>query len=285
MPEIAFLLGDVTLARHDHHERLPAAFRRADWKVTCIDQEAVRLEAAGVRLGEHDPAAFDLIWLLGLGRASTFFDRMQLLHGLPQQRLVTPVDALVYWHAKYAWWRHMPETHASSDPAYLKDRLASGGEWVVKPTAGSFGRDVQRIRADAEGAAAIDRLTAHGSRFCLLQRFVAEIEHGEKRTLVADGRLIGTYLRLPGADLRANLAEGGTAAPADLTREERTLVQSLATELAARGIGFAAIDTVFPYLMEINLANPGGLPTLAALYGREYADDVVAALAARQRRH
>ncbi|MFU8816827.1 MAG: ATP-grasp domain-containing protein [Pseudomonadales bacterium] len=281
MPEIAFLLGDTRIARNDNHLRLPAAFEAAGWAVTAVPQEAVRLAPNGVRFGATDPARFDLIWLLGLGRAETFFDRMQLLRQLPQNRFVTRIDALVYLHAKYGWWRYMPETYASNDAGYLKSLLDQGGEWIAKPSAGSYGRDVERLRADPAGAAAIDRLTGNGAElYCLLQRFVPEIAAGEKRTLVAGGRIIGSYLRMPEAGFRSNLAQGASAQPASLEPGERRLVESVARELVSEGIGYAAVDTVFPFLMEVNLANPGGLGTLAELGGGDVAGDVVAAVVA-----
>lgn len=278
---IVFLLGDTTLARHDNHRRLPAAFRRAGWDVDVLPQESVGLGPGGVRLGAADPAAYTLIWLLGMGRAHTFLDRMQLLRLLPQEQFVIGVDALVYRHAKYPWWPRMPETHASSDPDQLAAVLRRGGDWVVKPAAGSYGRDVYRIRNDAEGHALLDRLTGQGrGEFCLLQRFVPEIVQGEKRTLVAGGRLIGSYLRRPSDALRANLAADATANPTTLSTAERELVESVADELITAGIGFAAVDTVYPYLMEVNLANPGGLATLAHLYGGDPAAEAVEAIIA-----
>lgn len=285
MPAIAFLLGDTRTARHDHHQRLPAAFRRAGWRVTEADTESVALTPVGVTVGGLDPADFTLIWVLGMGRQPTFLDRMQLLNLLPQRSFVVSTDALLYRHAKYAWWPDLPETHASADPDQLKARLAAGGDWVVKPPAGSFGRDVTRIRNDAAGRAAIDRLCGapEAARYLLLQRYVPEVENGEKRTLVAGGRIIGTYLRRPdvcgSGDFRANLAAGAEAAPATLTAPERQLVERLAAELVRLRIGFAAVDTAFPYLMEVNVANPGGLSTLAQLYGADPAPRVVDALA------
>lgn len=285
MPAIAFLLGDTALARHDHHERLPAAFRAAGWAVTCLPAEGLCLTPEGVRLAGADPARFTLIWLLGMGRRETFLDRMQLLRLLPRRPLVVDPDALVYGHAKYAWWRRLPQTYASADPAFLKACLAQGGDWVLKPPAGSFGRDVQRIRDDPAGRAAIDRLCGAAGpapAYSLLQRYVREVERGEKRTLVAGGRIIGTYLRRPDPGrpdaFRANLAAGGEAEQAALDPQERELVAALNAELVRRGIGFAAVDTAYPHLMEVNLANPGGLATLHQLYGRDPAPAVVDAL-------
>jgi len=279
VPDIAFLLGDTAKARHDNHLRLPAAFERAGWRVVGMTQEAVRLGPDGIRLGEHAARDFDLIWVLGLGRLETFFDRMQLLRQLPQARLVTAVDALTYRHAKYAWWQHMPETYASADAGYLLERLAAGGAWVVKPPAGSFGRDVRRIRNDPAGRTAVHEATA-GGRYCLLQRYAPQIEQGEKRTLVAGGRVIGSYLRHPETDLRANLAAGASAHATTLTPAEQALVDAITADLAVRGVGFAAVDQAHPHLMEVNLANPGGLATLEALYGEDPSDRVVAAISA-----
>jgi len=278
VPDIAFLLGDTTRTRHDNHRRLPEAFERAGWRVAGLPQDAVHLGPDGIRLGTHAAQDFDLIWVLGLGRLETFFDRMQLLHQLPQARLVTGVDALTYHHAKYAWWQHMPETYASAEAGYLLERLGAGGDWVVKPPAGSFGRDVRRIRDDATGRAAVRRATA-GGRYCLLQRYAPQIQEGEKRTLVAGGRVIGSYLRYPETDLRANLAAGASAHATTLTPAEQALVDAITADLAVRGVGFAAVDQAHPHLMEVNLANPGGLATLEALYGEDPADRVVAAIA------
>ena len=268
MPQIAFLLGDTRLARHDNHERLPRGFEQAGWRTTRIPQSDIRLTPRGVRLGGHDPAGFDLIWPVGLGAAASFLDRMQLLRELPAGRLVVSVDALTYWHAKYPWWPLMPETWASGDAAFLASRLADGGDWVVKPTAGSFGREVMRIRDDDDGRRAIEAAT-RGGRYALLQRYVPEVADGETRTLVAGGRRIGSYRRRPGPGGLTNLAAGGTAEPGEPDPAAEALVDELAADLARRGVGFAAIDTVAGYLMEVNLANPGGLATLAALYGGE----------------
>ncbi|MFW6093854.1 MAG: ATP-grasp domain-containing protein [Pseudomonadota bacterium] len=280
MAEIAFLLGDVGLARNDNHIRLPRAFAAAGWAVTNLDQECVRLTPAGVRLGERNPQTLDLVWLLGMGRASTFFDRMQLLRGVPQTRFVTAVDAFFHLHAKYAWWRHMPETHASGDAGYLTSVLRRGGEWVLKPAAGSYGRDVRRLTPGPAGEEAIAEATAGGDAYWLLQRFVPAIEHGEKRTLVAGGRLIGSYLRSPQVDLRANLAAGGAASPTELSVAEHALVTRVAAELTQAGVGYAAVDVAGGHLMEVNLVNPGGLGTLAELYGHDPGPAVVRAIEA-----
>ena len=49
-------------------------------------------------------------------------------------------------------------------------------------------------------------------------------------------------------------------------------MQQVHAELSAAGVGFASIDTVAGYVMEVNVANPGGLATLAEVYGEAEAD-------------
>jgi len=279
MPEILFLVGDVAQARNDNHRRLPAGFRAAGWDVTILPHDAVRLNRGVVQLGSHDPKRFQLIWVLGFGRWVTFLDRMQLLRLLDQNRFVTAIDALIHLHGKTSWSAHLPETYVANDLAFLQSILDAGGDWVIKPTAGSFGRDVVRIKGDDAGRAALHQFVGpEPGRYCLLQRYLPAAASGEKRTLVAEGRIIGTYSRRPGADFRANLAAGASAEPAGLSAGEMRLVQTLARDLAASGVGFAAIDTVFPHLMEVNIVNPGGLATMASLYGEDFTPAVIDAV-------
>lgn len=282
MPEIVFLLGDIAQAHNDNHVRLPKGFRDAGWRVTQLPHDCLRLDAGNLKLGNHDPARFDLIWALGFGRQTSFFDRMQLLHQIDQRRLVTSADAFMYLHGKYHWLDLMPETHASNDVGELAKIVAGGGDWVAKPPAGSYGRDVFLLRDGIDPTPALQTLTAgEDARYCIVQRFVPEIVHGETRTLVAGGKIIGSYLRIPRGELLANLSAEATPMVTELDAGELELVQRLADELLIMNAGFAAVDTAHGYLMEVNIANPGGLATLESLYGKDPTPAVVDAIVAR----
>jgi glutathione synthase len=173
----------------------------------------------------------------------------------------------------------MPETHTSSNATQLISQFQQGGEWVLKPTAGSYGRDVVRFADRQAGLQALSAMQArYPGAYLILQRFLPAALQGETRTLVAGGQIIGSYLRKPVADFRANLALDAQALPARLSSEEADLVRAIATDLAQLGAGYAAIDTVYPYLMEVNLANPGGLETMARLGSPDLAAAVVKAV-------
>lgn len=284
MPEILFLLGEAALARNDNHQRLPAGFEKAGWQVTALPHDCLGVRAGRIHLGGHDADHFEKIWPLGLGPRESFFDRMQMLRELDQQRLVIGADALTYLHGKYRWLNLMPETHAGNDADALAELIAQGGDWVIKPPAGSYGHMVHWVREGEDPMPALLALIGGAARrYCLVQRYVPEIASGEKRTLVAGGQICGTYLRTPTRDHRANLSTGGKASAARLTEDEARLVERLTGELLGLGAAFAAIDTVAGQLMEVNVANPGGLATLEAIYGVDPTPAAVASLIAHWR--
>jgi glutathione synthase len=283
MPEIIFLLGDLAEAHNDNHLRLPNGFLEAGWQVTELPYDCIRVDTGELRLGDHDPARFDLVWPLGFGRQKSFFDRMQLLRQLDQRRLVNSVDALVYLHGKYHWLELMPETHAGNDVAQLAQIIAGGGDWVAKPPAGSYGRDVHLLREGDDPIPVLQDLTGGpDALYCIVQRYIPEIVKGEQRTLVAAGKIIGSYLRIPRKDLRANLNAEAKSTTTELAPATLALVQRVANELLIAGAAFAAVDTAHGFLMEVNIANPGGLATLELLYGQDPTPATVTTLIAHK---
>jgi glutathione synthase/RimK-type ligase-like ATP-grasp enzyme len=278
MPEMLLLVGDPARARNDNHVRIAAGFRRAGWGVTVADHDAIEISNNGLLLADRSLKEFDLLWPLGFGRFDTFFDRMQLLAGL-ETRFVNSPDVLVYLHGKHRWLDRMPETHTSASPERLHAAIARGGDWVLKPTAGSFGRDVHLLREAEVTQGAVEAICVSlGSGYVMAQRFLPEVRHGEKRTLIAGGRPVGSYLRIPADGLVSNLSAGGRSERTTLSGEELALVLPIARDLAALGAGFCAVDTVHPYLMEVNVANPGGLATLSELEGCDPTDRAIASI-------
>ena len=276
-PKVLFLIG-AGPHRNDNHRRLPQAFAGEGWRVEVADHGELHLDRGVVKAGDTDLGECDLIWPLGFGERRSFLDRAQLLCRLDQRRFVNAVDAYTYLHGKLAFLEHLPETHAGGDAELLIKRLDDRSDWIVKPSGASFGQGVARIRNDADGHAAISR-TLNAQGFAIVQRHVESAAEGETRCLVAAGAVIGCYRRLPGAgDHRANLATGATAAPHSLSTEERTLAQTIATQLRDAGVGFAAVDIAHPYLIETNVANPGGLATIETLSGDDLAPGAVRAI-------
>ncbi len=279
MKSIAFLAAPGDSA-NDNRERLPAAFEAAGWRAALLFHESLGLTADGMAARDVGSrmvplASFDLVWILGFGAREGFLDRMQMLKTLGQARFVNTVDALVYLHGKFDLSEFGPQTYASADVDALMAIVAEGGRWVAKPTAGSFGRDVFLLAAeDIHCRAVFEHLTGRGAgRYCLLQRYVEEAEHNEKRVLVAGGDIIGAYAKTAG-----NLATGAVARRTELDAGETSLVRRVIAHLGSRGARFAGIDLAAPYVLEANVANPGGLSTLEQLAGVDPTPAVVDAL-------
>ena len=104
-----------------------------------------------------------------------------------------------------------------------------------------------------------------GGRYCVLQAYVEEIVAGETRSLWVNGSIIGSYLRIPDRNFLANLSQGARPRPAMLDSQQISIIDEIGNYLLKNGIRFAAIDMAFPWLIEVNVANPGGLATLSSL--------------------
>lgn len=286
MPAIAFFVSTAPPHANDNHERLPAAFRRAGWDVAVFDHQSIAHErgSAVAQTLEGDVVPLrdmDRYFLLGFGQAASFLDRMQILRGLDQNRFVNTPAAFILQHGKISLATSLsdaqPESYLASDVAYLMRHVEAGGEWILKPPAGSFGRDVYRVDAqDANLRVILEHLTEQG-RYALLQRYLPEAETSEKRVLVAGGEIIGAYGKRA-RDHRGNLSAGAVPTTASLSRKEEGLSGGLGARLKKRGVRFTALDVVYPYIIEANIANPGWLQTFESLTGEDRSDAVVAAL-------
>jgi len=244
--------------------------------------ERRRVVARDLSGGSVSLAEFDLYFVLGFGSQATFLDRMQLLRSLDQGRFVNTTDALVYQHGKVSLFLAardipQPETHIANDPERLDAIVGRGGDWIAKPPAASFGRDVFRLRqGDANRRAILEHLT-RDNRYALLQAYIDPGPEGEKRTLVAAGKVIGTYGKRP-VDHRGNISAGAEAFHTTLSQDETATVERLVGRLDSLGVRFATIDLVGSRALEINVANPGWLATYDQVTGVDRTPKVVDAL-------
>ena len=103
--------------------------------------------------------------------------------------------------------------------------------------------------------------------------------NGEKRVIVAGGRVIGQHGRSAAAgEHRSNIAQGGRIYPIELTVEEAELCALIAERLGRHGVHFAGVDLCFPHVLEINLVNPGGLDDVLTMTGRDLYGDALACI-------
>lgn len=229
-------------------------------------------------------AEWDYVWVLGLGNRISFLDKIQLLWSLQSQtRIINSVETLMFLHSKYYTCLLPdvfpgPETYASSDLEFLWDVYKKSGDtWIVKPPARSLGRDVFLLRqGDTNARVILQNMTDYGTgEYCIMQRYIPEIAHGEKRVLMANGHIIGQYKRTANDDHRTNIHQGASPSICDLGAEEAVVCERIGKHLLGIGAVFVGIDLVYPYVIEINVLSPGGMTTMMDLTGVNLAPQVV----------
>ena len=170
-----------------------------------------------------------------------------------------------------------PPTIVTADADRLLAFAAEHGAAVVKPIDGHGGRRVFIVRPDDPNAPSIiDALSGRGRVPIVAQRFLAAVEHGDKRILLLEGQPLGAILRRPAAeDFRANVCVGGSVKAAELDEADHRIIEQLAPSLRADGLAFVGIDVIDDLLIEINVTSPTGLRQLCRLSGRRPDLDVV----------
>lgn len=267
--------GVLHAASNDNAQVLPRLFRAGGWRVRKAQHRAIHRAPAGLACNDEALAQFDLIWPVGFGPHQGFLDWVHLLDDLPPRKLINPPSALVMKHGKAAWIEHSADTYMAAEPERLIATMQENpGEWVLKPMAGSFGEGVIRL-ASSEHERLRQAMSQQPGAYFVLQRFLPEIAHGETRTIIVGGQIIGSYLRVPANNFHANLAKKALTQRTELSAAQLSLVKTLNADMLDQHIGFAAIDLVGETLMEVNIANPGGIGTLQQLYERDFGIDII----------
>jgi len=176
-----------------------------------------------------------------------------------------------------------PQTLISSQIPEIRQFVKRhNGEAIGKPIDGHAGFGVVKLRlADSNFNALCDLLTAEGKTPIMVQEYVPDAVHGDKRLIVVDGELRGAIRRVPGADdHRGNVHVGATVAVAEIDDDDRRVVAAMARRLAADGLFFVGLDMIGGKLIEVNVTSPTLLREIHALGGSDIAHEVLQKLSA-----
>ena len=155
----------------------------------------------------------------------------------------------------------MPPTIITRSLADVQAFRAEMKDVILKPLYGNGGAAIFRIAPDDTNAASLVELfqTVFREPF-MVQQYRPEIKDGDKRIILVEGEIAGAINRLPQkGETRSNLHVGGTAQPTKLTARDEEICARLGPELKKRGLLFAGIDVIGPYLTEINVTSPTGI--------------------------
>jgi glutathione synthase len=178
----------------------------------------------------------------------------------------------------------MPPTLISRDLDEINSFRAEHGAVVMKPLHGHGGAAVFRILPqDMNFGSLYDMFSVTFREPWVIQRFLPEVKHGDKRIILVDGEFAGAVNRVPAADdLRSNMVRGGAAKATDLTDREREICARLGPALRERGLLFVGIDVIDGNLTEINVTSPTGIRAIARLGGPDVAAKIWDAIEAKR---
>ena len=147
------------------------------------------------------------------------------------------------------------------------------GAVVMKPLHGHGGAAVFRVMPqDMNFGSLFDMFSVTFREPWVIQRFLPEVKHGDKRIILVDGEFAGAVNRVPAPDdLRSNMVRGGAAQATELSPREREICDTLAPALRERGLLFVGIDVIDGNLTEINVTSPTGIRAIARLGGPDVA--------------
>jgi glutathione synthase len=167
----------------------------------------------------------------------------------------------------------MPPTLVTRDLAEIKAFRATHGDIVMKPLYGKGGEAVFRLeRQDLNFGSLYDLFAATMREPWVIQKFLPNIKHGDKRIILVDGEFAGAVNRVPAPDdLRSNMVRGGTPKDTQLTPREREICDTIGPALRERGLLFVGIDVIDGWLTEINVTSPTGIRAIKNLGGPDIA--------------
>ncbi len=167
----------------------------------------------------------------------------------------------------------MPPTLITRDLAEIKAFRAEHGDIVMKPLYGHGGGAVFRlVKQDLNFGSLYDMFATTFREQWVVQKFLPEVRHGDKRIILVDGEFAGAVNRVPAVDdLRSNMVRGGAAQATDLTAREREICRRLGPALRERGLLFVGIDVIDGFLTEINVTSPTGIRAIKNLGGPDIA--------------
>jgi len=183
----------------------------------------------------------------------------------------------------------MPPTLLTLDISEIREFWREHGDIIVKPLFGNGGAGVFHLRPGDENLNALIEMYAAIQREpVMVQRYLPEVRHGDKRIILVEGEPVGAVNRVPPDDeARANLHVGGRAEKTTLTEREREICREIGPTLREQGLVFVGIDVIGDYITEINVTSPTGIQEIARLDGIDLAVNIWDAIEARHaaRRH
>ena len=162
----------------------------------------------------------------------------------------------------------MPETVISRDKNAILNFQEMHKDIVVKPLYGKGGEGIILIKEGEDIEVIISDFLENEKEPIMVQPFLPEVKHGDKRIIILDGEPVGCLNRIPAeGEFRSNLGVGGIPKLSELSENDKKICLSIKPILLDMKLFFVGIDVIGDYLTEINVTCPTGVRQIKSLGG------------------
>jgi glutathione synthase len=177
--------------------------------------------------------------------------------------------------------QYIGPTIVTRDASAIRAFHAEQRDIILKPLDGMGGMGIFRVGPDGLNLGSIiETLNQHGAVTVMAQKYLTEIDKGDKRIVVIGGEPVPYCLaRIPqGSEIRGNLAAGGKGVAQKLSARDLEIARGIGAVLAPRGLLMMGIDVIGDSLTEINVTSPTGFQEITQQAGIDVAKLFVDAL-------
>ena len=160
----------------------------------------------------------------------------------------------------------MPPTIVSQNVESIKNFLIRYEDIVTKPLYGNGGEGIYRYTIQDNKLKDIFQNLTILEEPLMVQKYIPEINEGDRRIILLDGEYVGSVARMPMKNsIKANFHAGGTAKKTGLVRRDKEICSALRKILRDNQLFFVGIDIIGDYLTEINVTSPTGMKQINVL--------------------
>ena len=169
----------------------------------------------------------------------------------------------------------IPETLITENIDEIRDFLNRFKDIIIKPLYGNGGFGIFRVKKGDKNFQSLVEILILNKLPIVVQRFLPEIEDGDRRVILIDGEYAGSVSRIPQQnEIRANFHAGGKAIKASLVNRDQEICDRLKLYIKERGLIFVGIDIIGDFLIEINVTSPTGIQEINRLNNLSLEKDI-----------
>lgn len=230
--------------------------------------KSVQLDKYDVVLMRQDPP-FDMNYITATHLLETVQERVLILNN-PFYVRNCPEKIFVNKYKKF-----MPPTMITRNTSEINRFRDRYDEIIIKPLYGNGGASVfYSNKSDRNFSSIIENFMNISNEPFIIQKFIPNVSHGDKRIILINGQIAGAINRLPqNGEIRSNMHVGGRAVKTEITPNERKICDALSKDLINFGLFFVGIDVIDNFITEINVTSPTGIREIHKLTGQNIAEN------------